>query len=283
MYRDRTLTLSFPPFTRAVKWLILLNAAVFFGITVLKAVTGNAGDWAEFILALIPDRVLHGWIWQLITYSFLHQGILHIAFNMLGLWWFGAPLEMDWGKNKFLEFYFFCVAGAALTTIAVSYTGVGGITPQTATEGASGGVLGILAAFGMLYGDREILLYFLLPIKARYFVIGVAFIEVISAIQSARPGHGQGVAYVAHVGGLLFGFLYVKYVPRRGIGFVSSERYFSLRNSYYRWRRKRAAKKFEVYMRQHDRDVHFDEHGNYIPPEDQGRKGNGGGKSGWVN
>jgi membrane associated rhomboid family serine protease len=283
MYRGRTLTLSFPPFTRAVKWLVLTNAAVFLVMALLGAFAGNLASVVEYVFSLVPDRVLHGWIWQMITYSFLHAGILHILFNMLGLWWFGSPLEMDWGKNKFLEFYGFCVMGAALTTIAVSYTGVGGITPQTGTIGASGGVLGVLMAFGMLYGDREILLYFVLPIKAKYFVAGIAFFELINAIEAARPGHGQGIAYVCHLGGLLFGFLYVKFVPRRGLMFQASENYFNLRNSYYRWKRRRAAKKFEVYMRQHDQEVHFDEHGNYIPPEDDSRKGNGGSKSGWVN
>jgi membrane associated rhomboid family serine protease len=266
-----------------VKWLILTNAAAFLVMALLGAFAGNLANVVEYILSLVPDRVLHGWIWQMVTYSFLHAGILHILFNMLGLWWFGAPLEMDWGKNRFLEFYVFCVMGAALTTIAVSYTGVGGITPQTPTIGASGGVLGILMAFGMLYGEQEILLYFLLPIKAKYFVAGIAFLQLINAIQAARPGHGQSIAYVCHLGGLLFGFLYVKFVPRRGLIYGASERYFNLRNAFYRWKRRRAAKKFEVYMRQHDQEVHFDEHGNYIPPEDDSRKGNGGSKSGWVN
>jgi hypothetical protein len=89
---------------------------------------------------------------------------------------------------------------------------------------------------------------------------------------------------VAHMGGLFFGWLYVRRGPKPALMNVGlSERYFGMRNSYYRWKRRRAAKKFEVYMRKHDRDVHFDEHGNYIPPGDETRKGNGGGKSGWVN
>jgi membrane associated rhomboid family serine protease len=283
MYRGRTLTLSFPPFTKAVKWLVLVNAGAFLLQTLLGTFAAPLADGLVELFALSPAHAVHGWIWQLVTYSFLHAGFLHILFNMLGLWWFGGTLEMDWGRNKFLEFYMFCVVGAALTTVAISYTGLGGVTPHTITIGASGGVLGVLMAFGMLYGDQEILLYFLLPIKAKYFVAGIAFFEVINALEAARPGHGQGIAYIAHIGGLLFGFLYVKFVPRRGLMYGTSERYFSLRNSYYRWRRRRAAKKFEVYMRQHDRDVQFDEHGNYIPPEDEARKGNGGSKSGWVN
>jgi membrane associated rhomboid family serine protease len=282
MPRGRTFSLSFPPFTRAVKWLVLTNAAVFLLITLLQAFTRGFGDVAFYVLSLVPQWVMHGAVWQLVSYSFVHVGLFHILFNMLALWMFGAQLESDWGYRKFLEFYFFCVVGAALTTIAVSYTGLGGITPATNTVGASGGVLGILMAFGLIYGEQEIMLFPIpLSIRAKYFVAGLVFIELISAINSAGPGRARDIAYVAHLGGLLFGFLYVKFLPRRGLALGASERYFSVRNSYYRWKRKRAARKFEVYMRKHDRKVTFDEHGNYIPPDDD--KKNGGSKSGWVN
>ena len=282
MPRGRTFSLSFPPFTRAVKWLVLTNAAVFLLITLLQAFTRGFGDVAFYVLSLVPQWVMHGAVWQLASYSFVHVGLFHILFNMLALWMFGAQLESDWGYRKFLEFYFFCVVGAALTTIAVSYTGLGGITPATNTVGASGGVLGILMAFGLIYGEQEIMLFPIpLSIRAKYFVAGLVFIELISAINSAGPGRARDIAYVAHLGGLLFGFLYVKFLPRRGLALGASERYFSVRNSYYRWKRKRAARKFEVYMRKHDRKVTFDEHGNYIPPDDD--KKNGGSKSGWVN
>jgi membrane associated rhomboid family serine protease len=282
MPRGRTFSLSFPPFTRAVKWLVLTNAAVFLLITLLQAFTRTFGDVVFLVLSLVPQWVMRGAIWELISYSFLHVGLFHILFNMLALWMFGAQLESDWGYRKFLEFYFFCVVGAALTTIAVSYTGLGGISPATNTVGASGGVLGILMAFGLLYGEQEIMLFPIpLSIRAKYFVAGLVFIELISAIYAAGPGRAHDIAYVAHLGGLLFGFLYVKFIPRRGVAVGASEQYFGLRNSYYRWKRKRAARKFEVYMRKHDRTVTFDEHGNYVPPDDD--KKNGGSKSGWVN
>lgn len=282
MYRGRTFSLSFPPFTKAVKWLILANAGVYLLMTLLGALAPGLRALLFGLLELTPRFVLQGWIWQLVTYSFLHVGIFHILFNMLMLWMFGAQLEMDWGKNKFLEFYFFCVIGAALTSIAVSYTGLGGISPDTATVGASGGVLGILMAFGVLYGEQEIMLFPIpFSVRAKYFVMGVAFIEVVSAIDAATPGHGGAVAYFAHLGGLLFGYLYVKFIPPRGLAYGASERYFGWRNSYYRWKRRRAARKFEVYMRKHDRNVTFDEYGNYVPPDEE--KKNGGSKSGWVN
>jgi membrane associated rhomboid family serine protease len=285
MYRGRTFSLSLPPFTKAVKWLILINAGMYLLITLLQTVAPDFSSAVFLILALIPKMVMHGGIWQLVTYSFLHSGIFHLLFNMLALWMFGAQLESDWGRKQFLEFFFFCVVGAALTTVAVAYTGVGGVSPATITVGASGGIYGILMAFGLIYGDREIMLFpipFSMP--AKYFVAGIVFIALVSAIGAAAPGRGEAIAYFAHLGGLLFGFLYVKFVPKRGLMFGAGERYFSARNSYYRWRRRRAARKFEVYMRKHDRTVTFDEHGNYIPPDNpEADKKNGGSKSGWVN
>ena len=280
MYRGRTLSLSLPPFTKAVKWLVLINAGVLLLLTLLHALNEDVFAAFRAIFALIPFMVVRGWLWQLVSYSFLHEGILHLLFNMLGLWMFGAQFEQDWGSKKFLEFYFFCVVGAALTTIAVSFTGIGGVQPTTPTIGASGGVFGILMAFGIIYGDREVMLFPIpFSVKAKYFVAGIAFITLIEAI-SASSGRGSAVAYSAHLGGLLFGFLYVKFIPRRGLVRGTSERYFGLRNSYYRWKRRRTARKFEVYMRKHNRTVHFDEHGNYVPDDD---KKDGESKSGWVN
>jgi membrane associated rhomboid family serine protease len=276
------MTLSFPPFTRWVKRLIIICAAVYFVQVVLGAVAPDFEyDVEHRYLGLVPALVLYsGRIWQLVTYSFLHASVSHVLLNMLTLWMFGSQEEQDWGSRKFLEFYFFCVIGAALVTVAVSYTGLRGASPLVPTIGASGGIYGLLIAFGMLYGDREILLFpFPFSIKAKYLVGIIIFVVVIATFQ---PSQG-GVANFAHLGGLLFGFLYIKFVPSRGLTFAATERYFSTRNGYYRWRRRRAAKKFEVYMRAHDRDVHFDEHGNYVPPDEDPRKGNGGGKSGWVN
>jgi len=285
MYRGRTFSLSLPPFTKAVKWLILINAGIYLLITLLQVVAPDFSSAVFLILALIPKMVMHGGIWQVVTYSFLHSGIFHLLFNMLALWMFGAQLESDWGRKQFLEFFFFCVVGAALITVAVAYTGVGGVSPSTITVGASGGIYGILMAFGLIYGDREIMLFPIpFSMRAKYFVAGIVFIALVSAIGAAAPGRGEAIAYFAHLGGLLFGFLYVKFVPKRGLLFGTSERYFSARNSYYRWRRRRAARKFEVYMRKHDRTVTFDEHGNYIPPDNpEADKKNGGSKSGWVN
>jgi membrane associated rhomboid family serine protease len=277
--RGRTISLSLPPFTRWVKRLILIYAGVYLLNAIFEVAFPAAHYFVEDYLSLIPLRVMHGMVWQLVTYSFLHFQLLHLLFNALALWMFGSQLESDWGSRRFNEFYFFCTIAAALTTVAVSYTHLLGMSELKPTIGASGGIYGLLVAFGIIYGESEIMM-FPLPfmIKAKYFVWGIIFLTLVGAIQESG-----GVANFAHLGGLLFGYLYLKFLPRRGLSYSATEKYFSIRNDYYRWRRRRAAKKFEVYMRKHDRDVHFDEHGNYIPPDDDARKGNGGSKSGWVN
>src|SRR5215831_21063694 len=291
MRRGPTMTLSFPPFTAAVKQLLIANGAVFLLVALLGAFSSaDVTGWVNLHFGLVPAFVfLRGWIWQLITYSFLHYGVLHLLFNMLALWMFGAQLEMDWGYNLFMQFYFFCVIGAAITTSIVSYTGLLGASPFIPTVGASGGIYGILVAFGILHGDSEVML-FPIPflIKARYFVIGLILLALYGALSSSH-NLGQSTAYMAHLGGGLFGYLFLKFAPRRGFGFVSSEWLYGVRNSYYRWKRRRAAKKFEVYMRKHDRadyrhEDYFDEDGKLRDPEARDRpKKNGDAQPPWVN
>jgi membrane associated rhomboid family serine protease len=274
------MTLSLPPFTRAVSWLIGINTGVFLLVRLLDMFRIPLGGYLNQYFALVPIRVVqHGWLWQLLSYGVIHFDFWHWFGNMLGLWMFGSAIEQQWGSRRFVELFTLGVFGAALTTVVLSYSHLLG-NPYQATIGASGGVFAILMAFGMLFGDNEILMIpFPFAIKAKYFV-GILIVVTLAFAM----GGGGNVAYVAHLGGLFFGYLYARRGPKAAlvkIGF--SERYYGLRNSYYRWKRRRAARKFEVYMRQHDRDVHFDEHGNYVPPEENPRKGNGGGKSGWVN
>jgi membrane associated rhomboid family serine protease len=275
------MTLSLPPFTKAVTWLLGINTGIFllmelFGLAHLPIV-GYVIDYG----ALTPVQVIHhGWIWQLVTYSVLHAGFMHWFGNMLGLWMFGSAIESAWGTRRLVELFLVGVVGAAVTTVALSYAHILG-DPNKPTLGASGGVFAILIAFGMLFGDNEIMMIpFPFLIKAKYFV-GILVVVTLALAM----GGGGNVAYVAHLGGLFFGWLYARRGPTGALVNVGlAERYYGMRNSYYRWKRKRAAKKFEVYMSKHDRQVHFDEHGNYIPPDDDTQhKGNGGGKSGWVN
>jgi membrane associated rhomboid family serine protease len=219
---------------------------------------------------------MHGRVWQIVSYSFLHAGVMHILFNMLSLWMFGSRLEQDWGSRRFLEFFFFSVVGGALSTIAMAYSHLLGLNPNVATVGASGGIYGLIVAFGVLYAEQRVYFYGIFAIKAKYF----AMIWIALALFGALGGGGD-VANIAHLGGAFFGYIYLKLLPRRGMQYAMSESFYGARNWYIRWKRKQAAKKFEVYMRDHDRSKYFDEFGNYRDPSSKGE--NGEDKDKWVN
>jgi membrane associated rhomboid family serine protease len=285
------MSMGFPPFTRAVKQLVIANAVIYLLLLLIGAALPALASFLSRYGMLRPAMVMYGHLYQLISYGFLHSGLFHVLFNMLTLWMFGSTMESAWGYKQFLEFYFFCLVGAGLTTMAIAYLGTApafgflGIDPYTATLGASGAIYGVMLAFAMLYGDQEFMM-FPLPfmIRAKYLVGILIFISLAGAFQGMSPGRrGQSVAYFAHLGGALFGWFYVRFLPRRGLGFATSEGYFGLRNSYYRWKRRRAARKFEVYMRKHDRSEFFDEYGNFRDPGGKGDKGNGEHRGPWVN
>jgi membrane associated rhomboid family serine protease len=271
-----------PPFTRTVKTILIACVGIWLGEFILSRAGFSAlTSTFDALFALTPVAVLRGYVWQVITYSFLHQGLGHIFFNMLSLWMFGSQLEQDWGRQRFLEFYFFSVLGGALCTIALSYAHILNMDPRTTTLGASGGIFGLIVAFGILYSKARIYVMGIFPIEARW----LAVIWVGLALYSALAGTGGNIAEIAHLGGALFGYIYLKALPRRGLQFATSEGYYGIRNKYQRWKRRRMAKKFEVFMKQHDRKQYFDEYGNFRPPTEEERrrdeeKGKG---SGWVN
>ena len=279
MPRGMSTSFGFPPFTRAVKALVIVNVAVYLLVLLSRLTDPTLALWLDFYGYLRPYAVVfHGRVWQLVTYSFLHDpsGLSHLLFNMLGLWMFGAQFEMDFGTRRFYEFYFWCVVGAALTTIGVGAAGVylHNAVPgfaifsimadiwKSATLGASGGIYGLLIAFGILNGNRQMYVFpFPVAIKARYVVAIWLFIAFVNAVSGAN-----GVAEFAHLGGALFGWIYLRFIPRYGLQTAASEKAFGIRNWYYRWKRRRAARKFEVYMRNSNRPEYFDKNGKYRGP-----------------
>lgn len=280
----RTVTLSFPPFTRAIKVLLAINAGVFLLMLALSAIHQNelASRIFDF-LALRAHDVVTGRIYELLTYGFVHAGFFHLFFNMLMLWMFGSMLETAWGSQRFYEFFLFGIVGAALGTVLLAYTlgSIVHLSPTTPTVGASGGIYAILMAAAMLFGDQEVFMFPLpFTIRLKYMVGILAFIALVGAL-----GDAGGTANVAHLSGLLFGYLYVKFVPHRGLLFAFSETSYGIQNRYHRWQRRRAGKKFQVYMKKHNQDSsdYFDEHGNFRPPDDKDKKNNGGDSGGWVN
>jgi len=136
--------------------------------------------------------------WQLITYGFLHGNFNHLFFNMFAVWMFGAPLEKTWGSQRFAFYYASCVIGAGIIQILVQQL-EGTFAP---TIGASGGVFGLLLAFGVMWPENRIFLLFLpVPIKAKWFVLIYGAVELLFGVTRSLPG----IAHFAHLGGMLFG------------------------------------------------------------------------------
>jgi len=162
----------------------------------------NTPGFAQGSMGL--ERVPQFHVWQLVTYAFIHGGLLHIFLNMFALWMFGSLVEITWGSRRFLIYYFVCVIGAAAAQLLVT-SGTGDIYP---TIGASGGVFGILLAFGLRFPDQYILLLIPpIPIKAKYFVLIYGAIELYLGV----TGTQEGVAHFAHLGGMATGFVMIAY------------------------------------------------------------------------
>jgi membrane associated rhomboid family serine protease len=206
-------------------------------------------------------------VWQIVTYAFIHTGIFEVLFNMLSLWFVGAYLEAVKGSKWLAEIYFLSVIGGGLIATALSFTGMLHLSPLESVGGASSGIFGLLAAFAVLFGDQQFLMFPLpIGIKAKYLVIIYILIAIASVFRGVDP-----LNYVTYLAGALLGFLYSKSAPRKGFAGATSEKYFGIRNDYYRWKRRQAAKKFEVYMSKQGRDVKFDKEGKYIDPDDRSK------------
>jgi membrane associated rhomboid family serine protease len=184
---------SLPPITQA---LLLVNVAAFCLDIFL-------GPWFTRAFALWP--IGNGFLpWQVLSYSFLHGSFGHLFFNMLGIWMFGAELERVWGQKRFTHFYFASVLAAAATQLLVNAM-LGSGNP---TVGASGGLFGLLLAFGMMFPNRTVMLLIPpIPMKAKVLVFAYGAIELVLGVMDPQGG----VAHFAHLGGMLGGWLMMRY------------------------------------------------------------------------
>ena len=184
--------------TPAVKFLLIANVAVF-GVQTVVGVASNLP--LSLYLGLVPRLVLNEfYLWQLFTYQFLHGGLFHLLFNMLALWMFGCDLERRWGAPFFLKYYFVTVIGGAILNVLFL---PGQLGPSI---GASAGVYGLLLAYGLIYPDRIVYFYFLFPIKMKHFVWIIGGIALYSSVTSGE----SGIAHLAHLGGMVFGYVYLR-------------------------------------------------------------------------
>lgn len=182
--------------TQAVKYLLFANGIAYL----LQSIFGNALiKW----FGLHPAYIFkYFFIWQFITYMFLHGDFLHILLNMFILWMFGCEVERNWGSREFLKYYFICGIGAGLFHLVFN------LSSAIPVVGASGAIYGILIAFAMLFPDRPIIIFpFFIPLKAKYWVIVFGSLALLFGILDG----GDGIAHFAHLGGMVIGFLYLKF------------------------------------------------------------------------
>jgi rhomboid family protein len=217
------------PLSTMMKALIGANVGMFLLVSIFQSL--------QVWLGLIPEAVVRGfYVWQLVTYMFVHAGIFHLLFNMLVLWMIGTELERMWGMRYFLKFYFVTGIGAGVLTVLISLLpfGFAAALYHAVIIGASGAIFGLLLAYALYFPDRLIYMYFLFPIKVKYFVAILGAIELYSslAVQS-------GVASATHLGGLIVGYLYLKGARIDPIA--------EIKYRYIKWKVNRARKKFDVY------------------------------------
>jgi membrane associated rhomboid family serine protease len=209
------------------------------------------------LLALTPLAVVHRFFfWQPFTFGFVpDMGLLSIIFTLLSLWFMGFYLEDAKGSKFLLETYFISTLAGGILATAFSFTGILGMSPNLTIPGTDVALFGLLTCFAVLFADQQ---FFMFPlpfgIKAKYLAIIFMLIAVVMLL-----------------GGGLGGYLYAKLAPRRGYSNAASEGFYGVRNSYYRWKRARAARKFQVYMGKQGREVHFDKEGRYVDPDDRRR------------
>lgn len=217
------------PVTPAVKALLIANTGMF--------VVSYFAPEIQLRLGLRPQSVIESFaIWELVTYLFLHGGFFHLLFNMLTLWMFGVELERMWGTKYFTKYYFISGIGAGLTQVIL------GILPfafanqfyYPITIGASGAIYGLLLAYALYFPNRPIFMYFVFPVPAKYFVMILGGIALLSATSG-----GGGVAHTAHLGGIAAGYLYLK---SGRIHPISEIKY-----RFLKWRINRMRRKFDVY------------------------------------
>lgn len=193
--------LATPRMTPVVKVLLILSAVIFVLQLTLEA---GAGIRLSEYLGFVPARLLSGWLWQLVTYAFLHSGLFHLLFNLLVIWTVGSELEGLWGVKTFLSYCFVAALGGAIVYGVFSLASLG-TSPYVPMVGSSGVVYGLLLAYGILFGERQMYFFMLFPMPAKYFVMLLGGIELISSVFYSK----DGVAHTAHLGGFVFGFLFL--------------------------------------------------------------------------
>ncbi len=208
------------PVTPVVKMLMIVNGAVFILQQLMDLIYPG---FMESAFGLSHSGfALQFMIWQPFTYMFLHGGWLHIFFNLFTLWMFGGEIENMWGGRKFLRYYIFSGIGAGFFIELMNYYVSSKYGVYPVTIGASGAIYAVLLAYGLTWPNREVLLYFLIPVKIKYLLIGFGLMEFFGTLSSAG-GTGGGISHIGHLGGLISGIIMFRSIKNQSRSSSSSK------------------------------------------------------------
>jgi membrane associated rhomboid family serine protease len=270
--RSTSFDMGLPPFRGAVRNIIVASTAIYVALLLLLAFAAPVADLVYSLGVLQPERVHQGWLWQFLSYAFMYRDPLDFVLSLVGVYFIGGAVEDQIGLRRFYGLFFGSMVLAGVGGYLLSLSGV---IAQGPAYGSGTAADAILMVFYLLNRTAPIMLFPLpIQIPVKWIVVGIAGIETAYLLLTHFA-----LQFCVVLLGLGAGYLWYTMFLRRGVSFNVSERLYGIKNSYYRWKRRRAAKKFQVYMRKHDRNVYFDEYGNYKPPDDKRDDGRGG----WVN
>jgi membrane associated rhomboid family serine protease len=256
---------ALPPFRGVTRRIILISVICYFLLLVLGMVLPNLEALLTGLLVLEPDKAFGKQLWQFITYPFFGNTLLGLLFAALSIWFFGSSLEDERGSRWMGEYFLVTTIGGGLIAGLLSFPASGRIEGISAIAVASGlwpFTLALVVAFATFHPEETLRFNFILTLKAKYMAAIYILLYLVFAL--IGPDRLNAVTVLCSAG---VGYAFLRIAPRHGVRVAASEQLFGLRNAFYRAKRRRAAKKFTVYMRKQGKDVSLDAEGRYIDPE----------------
>jgi len=241
--------LALPPFRGVIRRIIVIALVAFFAEVLIGRLAQDSVVRLISHVYLFPVEALHGKVWEFLTYPFAYEGVLSSLFAMISLWLFGSRLEDEFGGRWMMEYLIATTLGGGLFAALIAMTGVTGLDPRFGVGSLWPAVMAIMLAYGWFHGEDDIN-NIIFIVKAKYLV-GIYLLVFLALVLVGNDRVGALTAVCAAGSG----YLYLKFAPRRGLSYAVSESLYGLRNSYYRAKRQRAAKKFTVYMKKQGKDV----------------------------
>ena len=271
------ITVALPPFRGFTRRIILTAVVAYFALLVIGLFSPDLSGLLTSLTQLQPSHA-YIFLWQLFTYPFVNVGLFGLLFAALSVWFFGSTLEDELGTPWLVEFFLASTVGGGILACVLAYLlnlRLPGIDINELASGLWPFSLALLLAFARFHADQELNFNFILRVKAKY----IAAIYLLLYLAVALSSHRQFDAMLV-LANAVCGWLFVVFAPRRGIRFAANEGVYGLKNSWVKFRRRRAARKFSVYMQKQGREVNFDDSGRYVDPDAKGRDPN---DRSWMN